>query len=498
MDREVRLRVSRYDSGESWYQDYQVRYSPPVTVLDLLRIISQEQDPCLAFRSSCGMGKCGSCALSVDGKPVLSCQEVVKGDEILIEPLPNFPVIKDLIVARDRYDERMLYSLEEEPVFPLLPPRPSDDPTWPECVECLVCDGACPLVAEIPQRYLGPALMAGTAGLKKATPLQEWESSYQCLLCGECTATCPSRVRVDDFVLEARREFTQRGQLPSPLQRLGQDIVTTHNISGQENRFRLLWRETVPSGIAAEGAETLYFVGCLASLFPSLYGTPRSFVALLEASGVSYGLLGGEEWCCGYPLILNGMIEEAREVADHNLQRVKERGVKRVVMTCPSCYYTWREGYKTLIGEERGVEVIHATQLLVELLDQKRLRTEGLSMKVTYHDPCDLGRKSEIYEVPRRILAAIPGVTLVEMRRNREEALCCGGGGNLESYASEIMTAIAQKRLREAEETGAEAIVTACPQCQRTLRGAARELKARLLVMDVVELLWRALAGLEE
>jgi len=492
MDKEIKVRVFRYDSGKSRYQDYEVRYTPPVTILDLLRLINQEQDPCLAFRSSCGMGKCGSCALSVNGKPVLSCQEVVKGEEILIEPLPNFPVVKDLIVARDRYEERMISVLEAEPAFPLLPPRPSDDPIWPECVECLACDGACPLVAEIPQRYLGPALMAGTADLKKATPLREWESAYHCLLCGECTAICPSKVRMDDILLEARKESTRRGRLPLSLQRLGRNIATTHNISGQENQSRLLWKEEVPSRFA-EGAQTLYFVGCLASLFPSLYGTPRSFAALLEASRVDYGLLDGEEWCCGYPLILNGMMEEAKEVATHNLQKVKERGVKRVVMTCPSCYYTWREGYKALTGEETGVEVVHATQLLAELLDKKRLRIKGLSMKVTYHDPCDLGRKSWIYEAPRRILESIPGLTLVEMRKNREEALCCGGGGNLESYAPEIMAAIAQERLREAEETSAEAIVTACPQCQRTLREAARKLRAYLPVFDVVELLWRAL-----
>jgi succinate dehydrogenase/fumarate reductase iron-sulfur protein len=515
MASQVKVRVLRYDAGRSWYQDYEVAYAPPVTVLDLLRIISEGQDPGLAFRSSCGMGKCGSCALSVNGEPVLSCQEVVKGDELVIEPLPNFPVIKDLIVARDRYDAQLAAVLEGVPAFPVMSPRPPDDPTWPECVECLACDAACPLMAEIPERYLGPALLAGTAGFKKAALPQAWESAYYCLLCSECVATCPNGVQVNDVALDARREATAKGRLPAPLQRLGHNIVTARNISGEENRVRLLWREGAPASVAAPGAETLYFVGCVSSLFPSSYGTPQGFMALLEAFGQQVGLLGGDEWCCGYPLILNGMLDEAREVAVHNLHRVRDRGVKRLVMTCPSCYYTWRETYETLTGEETGIEVVHATQWLAALLAQGKVAghdtpdlEEGhsapcpylkeLPMTVTYHDPCDLGRRSGIYDAPRQILAAIPGLTLVEMDRNREHALCCGGGGNLESYSPEVMTAIAQQRLEEALEAGAETLVTACPQCERTLRGAARTLGVRLPVVDVVELLWQALARSED
>lgn len=492
--RRVKVRVRRYDAERSWEQEYEVGYTPPVTVLDLLRAIADEQDPTLAFRHSCGMGKCGSCGISVNGEPTLSCQRLVEEDEILLEPLPNFRVVKDLIVER-RYEEKLAPILRAEPLFPVVPPRPTDDPTWPECVECLVCDGACPVVGEAQERFLGPALLAGTAGFRKAALPQEWEGAYYCLACGECAAVCASGVKPNETALEVRAVATREGRLPPPLVQLGRNVVTAHNIRGEDSRARTLWQEGAPAVPTARKARALYFVGCVASLFPSVYSIPQHFVALLERSGEEIALLEGEEWCCGYPLFLNGMVDEARELARRNLETLEEAGIRQLVTTCPSCYHMWREQYPRFLGGEIGLEVVHSTQWLLGLLAEGRLRPGELSLRVTYHDPCDLGRRSGIYEEPRQVLAAIPGVTLVEMRRNREHALCCGGGGNLETFAPEVSAAIAQERIREALGTGAEALVTACPQCQRTLKGAAKALGARLRVLDVAELVWRALEG---
>ncbi len=490
----VRVHVLRsHEAAGSRYQDYEVSYELPATILDLLRLIQQEQDPSLGFRSACGMGKCGSCAVAVNGEPVLSCQELVTQEEIWLEPLPNFPVIKDLIVDRDRYCNNLMPVLQQPPLFPLVPPRPADDPTWPECLECLVCDGVCPVMAQVPERFLGPALLAGTAGFQKSMLPTAWESAYFCLLCGECMTACPAGVKPNDEALDVRRQVTRKGRLPQSLQRLAQRITTAHNISGEENQARLLWSQQADLAPAASNPDTLYFVGCVSSLYPSMYGIPQGFATLMATCDQCFGLLGGEEWCCGYPLILNGMLEEAKELAIHNLQRMKQRGVKRLVMTCPSCYDTWHRRYPALTGEEIGIEVLHATQWLAELVDHGRIRFKELPWKVTYHDPCDLGRRNETFETPRQLLTSIPGVVLVEMKRNRDRALCCGGGGNLESFSPEVMTAIAQERIQEALDTGAEALITACPQCQRTLRAGARSLGVRLPVLDVVQALWRAL-----
>ena len=509
---EMKVRVFRYDpqrDGEPTYQSYEVPYVEGMTVLDLLRWIYENQDGSLCFRFSCGIGKCGSCAVSVNGRSVLSCREVLRGDEreLLIEPLPNFPVIKDLVIDRERFEERLASALasisERELPSPLLPPRPLEDPTWPECIECLVCEGACPVMAEIPEEYLGPALVSGVSGMELLGDLPESvlgtdaaASTFRCLICERCGASCPSDVRMGELLLAERQALAKRGRLPEPLRRLAATISQTGNISGDDNQTRLVWAENLaetPAPPEVEGAEVIYYVGCLSSFFPSVYRVPQNFTRILDAAGIRYHLMGEKEWCCGYPLILNGLVEEAREAARRNMKEVQRSGAKRIVMTCPSCYQTWRETYKELLEEEMDLEVVHATEYLAELLSQGKLRLKRLEAKVTYHDPCDLGRRSGVYEAPRQLLRAIPGVTLVEMEENREEALCCGGGGNIESFQPELMEAISLRRVEQAEKTGAQILVTACPQCERVLREAVRKKGSRLRVMDIVELVGRAL-----
>jgi heterodisulfide reductase subunit D len=135
------------------------------------------------------------------------------------------------------------------------------------------------------------------------------------------------------------------------------------------------------------------------------------------------------------------------------------------------------------------VTVKHSTEFLAELVEAGRVPLRPLDMRVTYHDPCDLGRKSGVYDAPRSIIRAIPGVELVEMADNRDAALCCGGGANLESLSPELSAAVARRRLEQAQAVGAEAIISACQQCERTLAMAARREKIRIRVMDVVQLL---------
>jgi heterodisulfide reductase subunit D len=139
-----------------------------------------------------------------------------------------------------------------------------------------------------------------------------------------------------------------------------------------------------------------------------------------------------------------------------------------------------------------GLEMLHAAEFLADLMDQGRLHLREINQTVTYHDPCDLGRKSEVYEAPRRVLQRIPGLTLVEMSDNREDSLCCGGGGNLETYDPELVDALSARRLAQAQQSGAQIIVSACQQCERTLANASRRQRARLRVLDITEIVWKA------
>jgi Fe-S oxidoreductase len=211
---------------------------------------------------------------------------------------------------------------------------------------------------------------------------------------------------------------------------------------------------------------------------------------LLERAGVDYAVMGGDEACCGYPLFISGLEDEARELAKSNVRRVADAGAARLITTCPSCYRAWREFYPELLGETPDVQVLHATEWLATADLPMNAMGEGL--RATYHDPCDLGRGSGIFDAPRHFLSRMNGLDLVEMPQNRGEALCCGGGGNMESLNLETSQAVAQARVEQAIETGADLLITACPQCERTLM-SARPRGARISVVDIVELAWRSL-----
>ena len=233
----------------------------------------------------------------------------------------------------------------------------------------------------------------------------------------------------------------------------------------------------------------------MTGLYPQGHPIAQAMTEILTRAGADFTTLGSEEWCCGFPYLGLGLPDEAAKVAEHNVAAIRALGAKTVVTTCPSCYHMWRHTYPELLGGAPDVEVVRATELLARLLASGAVELAPLDEIITYHDPCDLGRNSGIYEAPRQLLRAIPGVELVEMADNRENALCCGGGGNLEAVNPELAATIASRRLAQALETGARILVTPCQQCKRTLANAARRERSRLKVLDLTEFLWRAIGG---
>lgn len=378
---------------------------------------------------------------------------------------------------------------------------PEDD--YLHCIRCGQCLVVCPTYRLTLNETDSPRarvalLRALREGLLERPTDQTAAQFFRCLLCGACTFTCPSGVTVDRILELTRGEMASLGLLPQPLAALNARIRESHNISAEPPESRLLWASNMPApptGIGRQQAEVVYFVGCVGALFPRSYGIPQSFVQILEGAGVDYALLGTEEWCCGYPLAINGDLEGAREMMRHNLEAVRATGARVLVTTCPSCFHFWKHTYPVALGEDLGLEVRHATEFLADLLEAGRipLRDDLPEQVVTYHDPCDLGRRSGVFDAPRRILRAIPGVTLVEMAENQGGSHCCGGGGNLESFNPDLGRAIAARRIRQAAETGASGVVSACQQCERTLTNAARAERLRLRVKDVTEILLETL-----
>lgn len=320
--------------------------------------------------------------------------------------------------------------------------------------------------------------------------------TYACTLCGRCAEVCPVHIRTRDLWIALREQLVDWQAYPEVFATLRERIAHNRNISGDDNAQRLLWAQNLevqPSTLADRGqADTVYFVGCVASFYPTVYNVPQAFAGILSLAGADFAVLGSEEWCCGFPLLIAGMGRDAEALARHNVEAVERAGARRLVTTCPSCYHTWRHTYPRLLGRPLGFAVLHATELLADLV-RAGLPLQPLEMRVTYHDPCDLGRTSGLYDPPREVLRAIPGLELVEMSETRERALCCGGGGDVEMGSPALTEQVAARRLAQALETEAQVLATACQQCKRTLATQARRERVRLRVMDVVELLWQAL-----
>jgi Fe-S oxidoreductase len=384
------------------------------------------------------------------------------------------------------------------------------------CTRCGECIESCPTFVETRNEeihplqkiartksfwkadHLGP--LARLFGIRKATEQDLTafgQGTFQCTLCARCHQVCPVQIDTRSLWISMREQLVEWGLYPEFFDTLRDRVTSQHNISGEANENRLIWTQNmarVPDGLdRREGAETVYFMGCVGAMYPRVYGVPQSFVQILERAGEDVTTLGGDEWCCGFPLQIAGIGQHAQGLARHNVEAVRAIGTRRLVTTCPSCYHTWVDEYPGILGEPLGFEVLHATELLADLIDEGRIALHGFPQPVTYHDPCDLGRTSGIYDAPRRIIEAIPGIQFVEVAESREMALCCGGGGDAEIADPELTAAVGKRRIQQVQESGAKVVISACQQCDRTLAEAARKNRIRIRAMDIVQVVWQAM-----
>jgi heterodisulfide reductase subunit D len=317
---------------------------------------------------------------------------------------------------------------------------------------------------------------------------------YQCTLCGHCEVVCPVNIHSKGIRISLRENMVKAGlELPLPGPIL-ENLQEGKNLVYPTNQDRLLFLQNIP-GISPEKylkkkAEVACFIGCVASYYPVTYTIPQAILYLLEKAEIDFTFLGQEEWCCGWPLIGMGREEMVYEFAIHNIETVKAMGVKTLVCGCPSCYHVWENLYPRFSSErELPFEVIHSTDYFLRLLKEGRIPLHSLEAVATYHDPCDLGRASGIYESPREIIRMVSGMSFVEMRKHGRHATCCGGGGDLEMFFPKISKDIGDLKIKEIEETGAEVVLSACQQCKRTISLNARKMKKKFRVLDLLELI---------
>lgn len=377
------------------------------------------------------------------------------------------------------------------------------------CTNCQICADVCPAVTAAQDGELSGVyrieglkeIVKGRKGLfRKIFGRRELteedrahfsDTVFRCTLCGNCQEICPVGIRLKDLWITLRHDMVHADSYPEKIDMIRENLEETRNVFAEDNEERAEWvedmRDPPDDGFIKDQAEVVYFTGCTAAYFPVAQKIPVAFAQIMEKGRVDLTLLGEEEWCCGFPLLGAGSMDMFQQFADHNLKAVREKGATKVVLACPSCYQMWREFYP------HEFEIIHASQFIVELVKENRIPLQELPLKVTYHDPCDLGRGARVFDEPREVIRSIPGVEFVELPRNRENCQCCGGGGNLEMVDAELAAGIAGQKIEEVLSTGAQAVVTSCQQCVRTLTTYVRRNKIAIEVMDITELVHRAL-----
>ena len=323
----------------------------------------------------------------------------------------------------------------------------------------------------------------------------EDEDMWLCVTCRACVERCPRGVGIIDVMKAMRRGITELGiaKVPDSLRITIKNISATGNPLGEPPENRANWAKDLNIKEYTEGTEWLYFVGCMASYDPKLQKIPRAIVSLLKKAQVDFGILGSRETCAGESVRKAGDEQLFQTLARTNIDTFKELGVKKIVTTSPHSYHTFKNEYPEMDGD---FEVVHYSQLLAELIKEGRLKpTKDLDKKVTYHDPCYLGRHNGIYDEPREVLRGIPGIELVEMPRSQENSLCCGGGGGGIWMETKKGERFADIRLEEAIKAGASVLAVACPFCMSMLEDSVLSLdKGDIIeIKDTAELLQEAI-----
>ncbi|MDD4876387.1 MAG: (Fe-S)-binding protein [Dehalococcoidales bacterium] len=354
------------------------------------------------------------------------------------------------------------------------------------CYQCGLCTGVCPWnnVRSFTVRKIMHQAQLGLIDF-------EDEDMWRCVTCRACVDRCPRSVGIIDVMKAMRRGITELGiaKVPDSLRITMKNISTTGNPLGEPPENRADWAKGLDVKEYTKGTEWLYVTGCMAAYDPKLQRISKAIVYLLKKAGLDFGILGERERCSGESVRKAGDEQLFQTLAQTNIETFKELGVKKIVTTSPHSYHAFKNEYPELEG---NFEVVHYSQLLAELIKDGKLKpTKELKRKITYHDPCYLGRHNAVYDEPREVLNSIPGIELIEMPRSKENSLCCGGGGGGIWMETKKGERFADLRLDEAEEAGANILAVACPYCMSMFEDSVLSLNKGdvLEIKDIAELL---------
>jgi Fe-S oxidoreductase len=396
-----------------------------------------------------------------------------------------------------------------------------DQLTWKQnldlysCVVCGNCQELCPanlsgkklnpkkVIQDLKKHLLkvGPELVAAKVKGEPApanpnVPLAEnvilLDEIWACTTCGACDEVCPVWVDHIDKIVDLRRNLVmEQSSLPETAEGALRSIEDRGHPWRGTTLSRTDWAEGLDIKVVADDSDVdiLFWVGCTEALEERSTKVAQSVAKLLKAAGVNFSILGAEESCCGEPARRLGNEYLFQMQAEKNIEILKNYGVKRIVTACPHGYNILKNEYPQFGG---NYEVIHHTELIYQLLKEGKLKIKkNRNELVTYHDACYLGRYNDIYNQPRQIIKAVPGLDMVEMERNRRRAFCCGGGGGHMWLEEQEGNRINEMRTEQALETGVQTVITACPLCLQMFEDGikAKAAEEQLKVMDIAELL---------
>jgi len=320
----------------------------------------------------------------------------------------------------------------------------------------------------------------------------EGEDIWRCTTCGTCPAQCPRGVKQIDMAVALRRVATEYELFPASVKSARTaraSLISEGNPLQGDRKKRADWAKDLSVKPYVEGMEALYFVGCYLSYDPRMKRVATATAKILKSAGVDFGILGDKESCCGESIRKTGSEQVFKDLARANIKTFIDSGVKKIIVSSPHCYHTFKNEYPEFMV---NFDVVHISQYLGELLEEGRLVLKGeYPKRVTFHDPCYLGRHNGVYDAPRKVLNKIFGLELVEMAAHGKNSLCCGGGGGRIWMDTPREERFSDIRLQQAHGAGAQILATACPYCITNFEESRLNLSYEgvLEVKDITEII---------
>jgi fumarate reductase (CoM/CoB) subunit B len=484
----IKTSVKRYNpdiDDAPYFQDFDVVYEPGMTVLDALLSIQDKYDSSLAFRWECRGGQCGSCAVKVNGTARIACRTKVEPDQkLVLEPLEKMPVIKDLVtdMAQTTYRIRRIrpYVARDKPVQHPEIIYSEDIEKLREirkCIECSACISNCPIVHET-WDYPGPMIIRQIARLEldprdveDRVAMAMNESVYSCTTCKMCTDICPKKIDIPRLAVELlRHKAVEAGyKLADGQQAFLDSVNTTGRAVPEKDKGLLHSLGTEEFLVDNPRGRVGFFTGCLIDY--RMQSTGHALIEVLNRNGIDV-IVPKEQWCCASPAFRTGDLNTAHASADRVTEifetAMEKYGFDTVVVACAGCGKTLTEDHRPYIEEKRGTppkfKVYDLSKYMIDVIGKDNLvMPKGeIDLKVTYHEPCHLGRGQGVYGQPIELLKMIPGVEYIEdPMKNR----CCGAGGGVRAGDRDLSQKIALTKKEYIEATGADMVTTECPFC---------------------------------